>query len=84
MMEYCKKCILPNTRPNITLDENGICNASTIDQKEKIDWKKGVAQITPASELHSHHNRGSKRMTSFVVQDEGLHFYLRTPGFSWD
>ena len=53
-------------------------------QDEKIDWKSGVAQITPASELHSHHNRGSKRMMSFVVQDEGLHWYLRTTGFSWD
>ena len=52
-------------------------------EDEKLDWKNGVAQITPASELHSHHNRGSKRMMSFVVQDEGLHWYLRTVGFSW-
>ena len=52
-------------------------------EDQKIDWKNGVAQITPASELHSHHNRGSKRMMSFVVQDEGLHWYLRTTGFSW-
>ena len=53
-------------------------------EDEKIFWKNGVAQITPASELHSHHNRGKKRMISFVVQDEGLHWYLRTTGFSWD
>ena len=53
-------------------------------EDEKIEWESGVAQITPASELHSHHNRGSKRMMSFVVQDEGLHWYLRTTGFSWD
>tara|TARA_B100002051_G_scaffold130301_1_gene123800 strand:+ start:730 stop:1632 length:903 start_codon:yes stop_codon:yes gene_type:complete len=53
-------------------------------EDQKIDWKNGVAQITPAAELHSHHNRGSKRMISFVVQDEGLHWYLRTTGFSWD
>ena len=53
-------------------------------EDEKIDWVTGAAQITPAAELHSHHNRGNRRMRSFVVQDEGLHFYLRTPGFSWD
>jgi gentisate 1,2-dioxygenase len=53
-------------------------------EDEKVPWITGVAQITPASELHSHHNRGNQRMRSFVVQDEGLHFYLRTPGFSWD
>ena len=53
-------------------------------ENEKIDWETGVVLITPGTELHSHHNRGSKRMMSFVVQDEGLHFYLRTTGFSWD
>jgi len=53
-------------------------------EEERVDWSDGAAQITPAAELHSHHNRGAKRMLSMVVQDEGLHFYARTPGFSWD
>ena len=38
-MKYCKKCILPDSRPNVILDENGICNASTNESKELIDWK---------------------------------------------
>ena len=50
---------------------------------ERIEWSTGAVQITPATELHSHHNRGDLRMESLVVQDEGLHFYNRTPGFSW-
>jgi gentisate 1,2-dioxygenase len=50
---------------------------------ERVDWVDGAAQITPATSLHSHHNRGSTRMRSFVVQDEGLHQYTRTPGFSF-
>jgi quercetin dioxygenase-like cupin family protein len=53
-------------------------------EDEEISWENGVALVTPGGELHSHHNRGSKRMMSFVVQDEGLHFYLRTTGFSWN
>ena len=53
-------------------------------EDEKVPWVSGAAQITPGAELHSHHNRGNRRMRSFVIQDEGLHFYLRTPGFSWD
>lgn len=53
-------------------------------EDEEVPWVTGAAQITPGAELHSHHNRGNRRMRSFVVQDEGLHFYLRTPGFSWD
>lgn len=52
-------------------------------EDERVDWSDGAAMITPAAELHSHHNRGDQRMLSLVVQDEGLHFYARTPGFSW-
>lgn len=52
-------------------------------EDEKVPWSHGAAQVTPATELHSHHNRGPARMRSLVVQDEGLHFYTRTPGFSW-
>ncbi len=51
---------------------------------ERVDRITGVAQITPATTLHSHHNRGDKRMRSLVIQDEGLHIYTRTPGFSFD
>ena len=53
-------------------------------EDERVDWITGAAQITPATELHSHHNRGLERMRSLVIQDEGLHYYTRTPGFSWD
>ncbi|HYJ17916.1 MAG TPA: cupin domain-containing protein [Burkholderiales bacterium] len=49
----------------------------------RVDWSDGAAQITPASLLHSHHNRSDRRMRSFVIQDEGLHYYTRTPGFSF-
>ena len=39
-MKYCKNCILPESRPNIVLDKNGVCNASTNKSKKLIDWKK--------------------------------------------
>jgi gentisate 1,2-dioxygenase len=67
----------------ITLAIEGEGTHSMIEDEE-VPWVTGAAQITPGSELHSHHNRGNRRMRSFVVQDEGLHFYLRTPGFSWE
>jgi gentisate 1,2-dioxygenase len=51
---------------------------------QRVEWSAGAAQITPATLLHSHHNRGTRRMRSLVIQDEGLHYYMRTPGFSFD
>jgi len=36
---FCRKCVLPNTRPNLVLDDDGICNAcKTHDVKPNIDW----------------------------------------------
>lgn len=39
MIEYCKKCILPNTRPNLKILDNGICNAChSHELKKDVDW----------------------------------------------
>ena len=66
----------------VTLAIQGEGIYSLIDGK-RVDWSTGAAQITPATLLHSHHSRGAQRMRSFVIQDEGLHHYTRTPGFSF-
>ena len=40
-MNYCKNCIVPETRPDQFLDKNGICNAcKSYEERKKIDWKK--------------------------------------------
>ena len=39
-MNYCKNCIIPETRPDQFLDKHGICNAcKSYEEREKIDWK---------------------------------------------
>ena len=42
MIQWCKSCVLPNTRPNIIIDKNGICNACNFHRKvkNKINWSK--------------------------------------------
>lgn len=40
-LKYCKKCVLPDTRPNLIIDNRGICNAcksSSKESKDTIDW----------------------------------------------
>jgi N-acetyl sugar amidotransferase len=38
-MRYCKICLFPDTKPQLSLDENGVCDACTYAQKkETIDW----------------------------------------------
>lgn len=39
-MRYCRRCILPDTRPNLTLDADDICNACRLHEtKRNIDWQ---------------------------------------------
>lgn len=38
-MYYCKKCVMPNTRPGITFNEEGICSAcQAYENRKNIDW----------------------------------------------
>ena len=38
---WCKSCLNMSTRPRISFDENGICNACTwAKEKKNINWKK--------------------------------------------
>lgn len=39
-MKYCQRCVIPDTRPNITLNEEGVCNACiSYNSRKVIDWK---------------------------------------------
>lgn len=39
MIKFCKVCIMPNSRPRIVFDNEGMCNAcENAIQKKKTDW----------------------------------------------
>lgn len=67
----------------VTLALQGEGTYSAIDG-QKVAWSTGAAQITPPTSLHSHHNQSAQRARALIFQDEALHYYTRTPGFSFD
>lgn len=39
MLTYCKRCVMPNTKPDLYLDNDGICNACrSYERRTEIDW----------------------------------------------
>ena len=39
MLTYCKHCVMPDTKPDLHLDEAGVCNACrSYERREEIDW----------------------------------------------
>ena len=41
-MYFCKKCVMPNTKPDLHFDNNGVCDACKTqdDKNSSIDWKQ--------------------------------------------
>jgi len=39
-MKYCTRCVMPNTKPDLYLDEEGVCNACrSFEKRREIDWE---------------------------------------------
>ena len=50
-MKYCQSCVLPDTRPNLVLNERGICNACLAHgNKPAIDWNEREAAFRALTE----------------------------------
>lgn len=40
MLKYCTRCLLPDTKPDLQLDEEGVCSACrSYEKRGVIDWK---------------------------------------------
>ena len=45
-MKYCTKCVMPDTRPGITFDENGVCSGCrSHESKKNVDWDKRFKEL---------------------------------------
>lgn len=52
-MKYCKKCVMPDTRPGISFDSDGICCACTMHERKKsIDYSERFEQLKQLCEKY--------------------------------
>ncbi|MBK9991771.1 MAG: N-acetyl sugar amidotransferase [Verrucomicrobia bacterium] len=39
MLRYCTRCVMPDTKPDLKLDEHGVCNACrSYEHRKSVDW----------------------------------------------
>lgn len=39
MLKYCVRCVMPDTKPDLHIDEEGVCNACrSYEQRKEVDW----------------------------------------------
>ena len=59
-INYCKKCVIPNTRPEIHFDKKGICSAcNNAKTKKKIDWSKRKIDFFKILKKHKEINKNN-------------------------
>jgi len=46
-LRYCKKCLMPDSRPNIYFNDRGICGACLyeLEEKPKVDWDSRLREL---------------------------------------
>ena len=45
-MRYCNRCVMPDTRPGIRFDENGVCfPCLNAERRKSIDWDKRLDEL---------------------------------------
>lgn len=45
-MKYCKKWGMPDTRPGISFNEDGVCSAcQSYERRKKINWEQRYQEL---------------------------------------
>ena len=46
MLTYCKHCVMPDTKPDLHLDEHGVCNACrSYERRKEVDWDRRYQEL---------------------------------------
>jgi N-acetyl sugar amidotransferase len=47
MLRYCKRCVMPDTKPDLLLDAEGVCNACrSYERRTEVDWDSRRQELT--------------------------------------
>ena len=60
VMKYCKTCLMPDTRPDMEFDENGICAACVFAEQSRteIDWEQRKKDLRAIAQWAKENNHG--------------------------
>ena len=54
-IKYCKRCIMPETKPDLFIDDEGICSGCRYyEQRTEIDWEKRRNELNQIMEKYKY------------------------------
>lgn len=75
MIRYCRKCIMPETKPDLFIDEKGICSACrSFEKRDEIDWNLRKEELFRILERYRSKNNTSYDCLIPVSGGKDSHF----------
>lgn len=54
-MTYCKRCVMPSTKPDLHIDDDGVCNACRCyERRKEINWEKRRTELLNILQKYRH------------------------------
>lgn len=70
MLRYCKKCVMPDTKPDLALDQEGVCNACrSYEARAEVDWDQRLVELNAI--LDRYRNRSGSNWDCIVPVSGG-------------
>lgn len=55
MLKYCSSCVMPHTKPDLILDDEGVCNACrSYERRKEVDWVVRNKQLVEVVARYRH------------------------------
>lgn len=60
MLKYCTKCVMPHTKPDLHIDEDGVCSACrSFEKRDEINWDVRRKELIAILEKYRSKNSSS-------------------------
>ncbi len=77
MIRYCKSCVMPETKPDLYLDEEGICCACrSFERRKSVDWNKRKEELLGI--LKRYRNNNGNNYDCIVPSSGGKDSHFQT------
>jgi N-acetyl sugar amidotransferase len=58
MLKYCVRCVMPHTKPDLHIDEEGVCNACrSIEKRKEVNWDERKEELLEILARHRQHGK---------------------------
>ena len=76
-IQYCKRCVMPNTRPGIEFDENGICSGCrSYENRKNVDWNSRWKEFENLCDKYRGMNAGGYDCAIAVSGGKDSHYQV--------